>query len=70
MNRRLVINGEATSISFAAEATLAALVDVLEALPERVATMVNGEIVSRDRREEWVLAEGDQVELLTFAGGG
>jgi len=49
---------------------LAALVDAVGAHREQVAVLLNGEPVPRDARSGWVLAEGDRVELLVFAGGG
>ena len=52
------------------EATLTALLTAVGADPERVAVMVNDEVIPKAKRAELRLREGDRVELLTFAGGG
>ncbi len=65
---KLVVNGE--SRAYDGEATLAGLVASLDAVPERVATMLNGKIVKQDARGAAVLRDGDCVEILSFAGGG
>lgn len=65
---RLQINGDAAE--YADALSLAELISVLEMPAERVAAMVNGQVIARDRREAHALSDGDTVELLTFAGGG
>ena len=50
--------------------TLAGLVKKLHPGKQRVASLVNGRIVPAEKRRNFILAEGDRVELLTFAGGG
>ena len=52
------------------DGSLAALLAELRADPVRVAVMINGNVITRDRRAEARLAEGDVVEVLTLAGGG
>lgn len=37
---------------------------------DRVAVERNGEIVPKSRYGEMVLAEGDQLEIVSFVGGG
>jgi len=64
----LIVNGESTDYN--GEATLAELVASMDADPERVATMLNDEIVKQDGRAAAALNEGDRVEILAFAGGG
>jgi len=39
-------------------------------LPERVAVMVNGEILPKSEYAERVLTDGDTVEIVGFVGGG
>lgn len=39
-------------------------------LPERVAVMVNGEILPKSEYTERVLTDGDTVEIVGFVGGG
>ena len=51
-------------------ATLAALLDAMGAHSERVATMVNDEIVGKTERDTLSLHDNDRVEVLIFAGGG
>ncbi len=65
---KLKVNGESTD--YDGEATLAGLVASMDADPERVATLLNDEIVKQDAREGATLTEGDRVEILSFAGGG
>ena len=65
---RVVVNGAAREL--AAGTTVAALVEQLELAPEQVAVEVNRELVPRARRGERVLAEGDELELVTLVGGG
>jgi thiamine biosynthesis protein ThiS len=49
---------------------LGELLAELKAPSDRVAVMVNGDIVPRKDRDSFQLMEGDRVEILTFAGGG
>ncbi|MFB3777746.1 MAG: sulfur carrier protein ThiS [Bryobacteraceae bacterium] len=64
----LVVNGDA--YRHEGSGTLAELFQELQAEPERTAVVLNGEVTPRGRWPEVKLAEGDRVELLTFAGGG
>jgi thiamine biosynthesis protein ThiS len=63
----LTINGE-TQVSPAE--TLAALVEQLGMMPDRVAIELNREIVSRDRWPQTLLHDGDRLEIVHFVGGG
>ncbi|MDP6439480.1 MAG: sulfur carrier protein ThiS [Kiritimatiellia bacterium] len=65
---KLVVNGE--DRDYDGEANLAALVTSMAADPERVATMLNDEILKKNERDAAPLSEGDRVEVLSFAGGG
>ena len=62
------VNGEA--FSFGSGSTLAALLEAYGVTGDRIAVTVNEEVVPRLRREEKTIQDGDQVEILTFAGGG
>ena len=62
------INGEGRS--FDSALTLSALVDSLGMKPDRVAVELNREIVPRDQWTSTQLAEGDQLEIVHFVGGG
>lgn len=53
-----------------ASATLLDLLTAEQLLQRRVAVEVNGEIVSRSRHAEHVLAEDDVVEIVHALGGG
>ena len=64
---KLTINGEERE---SRAEFLPALIEELGARTERIAIIVNDEVVPASRRAEYRLAEGDRVELLTFAGGG
>ena len=50
--------------------SLAALLQKLEIRPETVAVELNLDIVSRDKRAESMLKDGDEVEIVKFVGGG
>ncbi len=62
------LNGEPRALP--ASATLHDLLEAEQLLQRRVAVEVNGEIVSRSRHGEHVLAEGDVVEIVHALGGG
>jgi len=64
----LHVNGEA--MERPAGETLAALLVALDAGSRRVATVVNDNVVPAAERATHILAAGDRVEILTFAGGG
>ncbi len=61
------LNGEPRTLP--ASATLHDLLEAEQLLQRRVAVEVNGEIVSRSRHGEHVLAEGDIVEIVHALGG-
>ncbi len=63
----LVINGERKTVR---STTLQELLEELEVLGLRCATMVNGRIVRRTDRATTQLAPGDGVEIITMVGGG
>ena len=64
----LVLNGEA--IERSSPCSLEALLRELKLKAERVATVVNDDVVSSGLRAACQVQEGDRVEILTFAGGG
>jgi len=65
---RLIINGE--TIERPEPCSLEALLRELKPKAERVATVVNDNVVPSDLRAARSLHENDCVEILTFAGGG
>jgi len=65
---KLVINGEERS--FGVPLTLVGLVEALGMKPDRVAVELNRSIVPRGQWLETSLADGDQLEIVQFVGGG
>ena len=50
--------------------TLKALIATLELGDKRLAVEVNEEVVPRSRYQEFVLGDGDRVEIVQAIGGG
>ena len=50
--------------------TLQGLLTTLSLREDRVAVELNGEIVAAKRYETQALQDGDEVEIVTFVGGG
>lgn len=65
---RLRINGEDQVVEDGL--TVTRLLEVLEIRAERVAVERNRLVVRRATWAETPLAEGDELEILTFVGGG
>lgn len=65
---KLRINGEAREVPDGL--TVRALLDLLELRGERIAVEVNTEVVRKARHAEHQLTDGDEVEIVTFVGGG
>ena len=63
----LFVNGEKTSIVDVA--TVSDLITALD-IRDNVAVEINREIVSRSAFTQHLLADGDQVEIVTAIGGG
>ena len=61
------VNGEELDI---AGKTLAEYFETTEYDMKRVATEINGEIVPKAQYAETVLRDGDNVEIVSFVGGG
>ena len=64
----VTING--ATHSFADGTTIGQMLDVLELPGEGVAVEVNRNIVPRRSHGEALLGDGDEVEIVTFVGGG
>lgn len=64
----LRVNGEPRELP--GPATLSGLLAHLELDPRMVVVELNREIVRRPRLAEVALADGDEVELVHFVGGG
>ncbi len=65
---RISLNGEARELPEGT--TVAGMLEALQLAPGRVAVERNREIVSRDRHALVILGNGDEVEVVTFVGGG
>jgi thiamine biosynthesis protein ThiS len=65
---RLSINGEEQQLPEGL--TVALLLGRLGLAPERVAVERNRLVVKRATWGEALLADGDEIEILTFVGGG
>ncbi|MFK5881729.1 MAG: sulfur carrier protein ThiS [Sulfurospirillum sp.] len=46
------------------------LITILKLDPKGIVLEVNLEIVKRDTWEDFILKDGDNVEIITFMGGG
>ena len=64
----LVVNGDA--VEFDGEISVSALLERLEVKTGAIAVEVNREIISKSGYSEHVLRDGDQIEIVTFVGGG
>jgi thiamine biosynthesis protein ThiS len=65
---RLIINGETRE--FPEAPNLSRLLDQLGMKPDRVAVELNRDLIPRERWPLTPLAEGDQLEIVHFVGGG
>jgi len=65
---KLIVNGD--TLDIAEGETLEALLGRFGSRPDRVAAVVNDEMVPADLRRGRVLLEGDRVEIIVFGGGG
>jgi thiamine biosynthesis protein ThiS len=64
----ILVNGEPKTCEDGC--TVATLLAELGADRERVAVVVNENVVVKSEHRRRMLAAGDRVEVLTFAGGG
>lgn len=65
---QIIYNGRPREVDEAT--TIASLLAELDRPPHQVAIEVNGELLPRDGRAEVRLCAGDEVEIVTLAGGG
>ncbi len=63
----LTINGEEKE---AANLTLAAYLAKMSYDSKKIAVERNGEIIPKAQYSETVLQDGDQIEIVSFVGGG
>lgn len=64
----LMVNGK--SHEHQGRGTIESLLKELGADRERVAIMINDNIINCNERDSITLKNGDRIEVLTFAGGG
>ena len=64
----IVLNGESTEVE--AGATIGVVIDRVTPDRSRVAVERNRKIVPRATFDETAVAEGDEIEVVTLAGGG
>ena len=64
----VIVNGQPAELSDGA--TTAAAVQVLTSAVSGIAVAVNGAVVRRGEWESTLLADGDQIEVLTAVQGG
>lgn len=65
---RITLNGESREIP--SNVTVTALLQDLDLQPERVAVEINLNILDRSLFQSRNLTEGDQIEIISFIGGG
>jgi thiamine biosynthesis protein ThiS len=64
----VIVNGEPLQLN--AGLTIAALVSQLGLNQRRIAVEINRAIVAREQYAVHVVADGDQIEIVHFVGGG
>ena len=65
---KIRVNGQIREV--AEGASVGQLLAAFELEPVRVAVEVNEELVPRTTFQDHILSAGDQVEIVTFVGGG
>jgi sulfur carrier protein len=64
----IIVNGQEKK--FTQEISLAELLEELSLIGKVMAAAVNMDIVKQDSWQQYMLKDGDKVELLDFVGGG
>ena len=65
---QIVLNGESASIE--PPCTVRELLATRNLADRPAAVEVNGKIVPKAKHEEYILIDGDSVEIVTLVGGG
>lgn len=68
MSMQLKVNGQI--VEHRGDGSLLALLDEMQADPERVVLVVNDRVIRSEAIASSRIAHGDRVEILVFAGGG
>lgn len=66
---QIIYNGKPRDLPDATK-TIADLIADLGLRPQLVAVEVNGQLVPRGKHASHLLADGDQLEIVTLVGGG
>ncbi|HLF76868.1 MAG TPA: sulfur carrier protein ThiS [Dehalococcoidia bacterium] len=64
----LTLNGKQRELP--AESTIASMLEAIGIDRRAVAVAHNGDVVPRDRYDNFILHEGDRVEVVRMVGGG
>jgi sulfur carrier protein len=67
---RIVVNGDERDFPCGEKFTISDLIATLGVAKITAACALNSEVVKKEKWSETPLKEGDQVELLSFVGGG
>lgn len=65
---QVTINGKTETVE--AGLTVTKLLQLRHAEPRRVAVEINADLVVRAEYDKTPVREGDQIEIVTFVGGG
>jgi sulfur carrier protein len=65
---KVVVNGR--TLEVAEGCTVTRLLETIQVTPSQVAVERNQDIVPKKSYDACALAEGDQIEVVTFVGGG
>lgn len=68
MSIRVQVNGESQELPEGT--TVLRLLALLDVRAPRVAVEVDAQVIPRAQHEQTVLAQGNQIEIVTFVGGG
>jgi thiamine biosynthesis protein ThiS len=64
----ITVNGERREV--ASDLSVGTLLQTLGLQADRVAVEVNMKILDRSAFSSWILQSGDQIEIISFIGGG
>lgn len=64
----IILNGKRHEVS--KDLSVQGLISSVGADLKQVAVVVNAEVVRSDQRDEFILSDNDEVDILIFAGGG
>ena len=65
---KVTVNGRDVEIE--PPVTITRLLENADVPPNYLAVEINGEVVPREQHESHLVAEGDEIEVVTLVGGG